>query len=94
VLEAAHIRPYGKGGDHDPRNGLLLRQDVHTLFDRGYLTVTRDYRLEVSGRIKSEFDNGKEYYSLRGNKISVPDNPAMQPSAEQIEWHNDKVFRG
>ncbi|HXX46050.1 MAG TPA: HNH endonuclease [Candidatus Acidoferrales bacterium] len=93
VLEAAHIRPYGKGGSHDPSNGLLLRQDVHTLFDRGYLTITRDYRLEVSGRIKSEFDNGKEYYSLRGNMISVPDSPALQPSADQIAWHNERVFR-
>lgn len=35
VLEAAHVRPYGRSGPHDPRNGLLLRSDLHTLFDRG-----------------------------------------------------------
>lgn len=35
VLEAAHIRPYASGGTHSPSNGLLLRQDLHTLFDRG-----------------------------------------------------------
>ena len=35
VLDAAHIRPYADGGTHNPNNGLLLRQDLHTLFDRG-----------------------------------------------------------
>lgn len=40
VLEAAHIRPYAEQGPHRVSNGLLLRSDLHTLFDRGYLTVT------------------------------------------------------
>jgi putative restriction endonuclease len=42
ALEAAHIRPYGDGGSHDARNGLLLRRDLHSLFDAGYVTVTPD----------------------------------------------------
>ena len=54
VLEAAHIKPYSSGGAHDITNGLLLRSDLHTLFDRGYLTVTPEYRLEVSRRIREE----------------------------------------
>lgn len=37
VLDAAHIKPYTRGGTHSPVNGVLLRQDIHTLFDRGYL---------------------------------------------------------
>jgi len=39
VLEAAHIRPVSEGGLHRIDNGLLLRSDVHTLFDRGYVEV-------------------------------------------------------
>jgi putative restriction endonuclease len=35
VLDAAHIKPFSLGCSHNPSNGLLLRQDVHTLFDRG-----------------------------------------------------------
>src|ERR1035437_10999862 len=77
VLDAAHIRPYADGGSHSPSNGLLLRQDVHTLFDRGYLTVSPDYRVEVSRRLKDEFDNGKEYYALHGKTILLPGNPAF-----------------
>ena len=45
VLNASHIKPYSQEGPHEVRNGLLLREDLHTLFDRGYLTVTKDYRV-------------------------------------------------
>jgi putative restriction endonuclease len=92
-LEAAHIRPYGFGGSHSPANGLLLRQDFHTLFDRGYLTVTPDRHIEVSSRIKDEFNNGKEYYALHGREIRVPQAPDRQPSSELLQWHNEHVFR-
>ena len=93
VLDAAHIRPYGQGGNHSPSNGLLLRQDVHTLFDRGYLTVSPDHRVEISRRIKDEFDNGKEYYALHGKTILIPDQPEFRPSTEELIWHNENVYR-
>lgn len=93
VLDAAHIRPYADGGSHNPSNGLLLRQDVHTLFDRGYLTVSSDFHVEVSRRLKDEFDNGKEYYALQGKTILLPGNPAFRPSPEQLNWHNEHVYR-
>jgi predicted restriction endonuclease len=47
-----HIRPYGDGGAHEAQNGLLLRRDIHSLFDAGYVTATPDLRFEVSRRIK------------------------------------------
>jgi putative restriction endonuclease len=93
VLDAAHIKPYSLGGTHQPTNGILLRQDVHTLFDRGYLTVTPEYRVEISKRIKEEFDNGKEYYAMHGAQIHLPDPPQLRPSREYLIWHNEQVFR-
>lgn len=61
-MGAAHIRPYETaGGTHSPTNGILLRQDIHTLFDRGYITIAPDYRVAVSKRIKEEFNNDAEY---------------------------------
>jgi putative restriction endonuclease len=71
-------------------DGILAR---HTLFDRGYLTVSPDYRVEVSRRLKEEFDNGKEYYALQGKSILLPGSPAFWPSNEQLEWHNEHVYR-
>ena len=93
VLDAAHIKPYSQGGTHQPTNGILLRQDVHTLFDRGYLTVTPEYRVEISKRIKEEFDNGKEYYALHGAEVHLPVSQQLRPLREHLVWHNEHVFR-
>jgi putative restriction endonuclease len=94
VLAAAHIRPYAKEGTHKPDNGILLRSDLHTLFDRGYATVTPERRFEVSRRVKEEFNNGQEYYALHGREIFVPRKLVLQPAAENLEWHNENVFKG
>ena len=94
ALEAAHIRPYGDGGEHEARNGLLLRRDIHSLFDAGYVTVTPDLRFEVSRRIKEEFDNGKHYYALHGHKIDAPSDVGQRPDPDALTWHNEHCFKG
>jgi putative restriction endonuclease len=94
VLEAAHIRPYSLGGTHAPSNGILLRQDLHTLFDRGYMTVAPKNKLEISSRIKGEFHNGREYYKLHGKTMRLPRIENRQPSAEFLRWHNENIYRG
>lgn len=93
VLEAAHIWPVSEGGRHDVNNGMLLRADLHRLYDRGYVTVTPDYRFEVSQRLKDDFDNGEPYYPLEGRRVWVPQEGQQQPSREFLEWHRDTVFR-
>jgi putative restriction endonuclease len=94
ALEAAHIRPYGDGGEHEPSNGLLLRRDIHSLFDAGYVTVTPDLRFEVSRRIREEFDNGRHYYALHGQSIEPPKDVVLRPDARVLAWHNENRFRG
>jgi putative restriction endonuclease len=93
VLEAAHIRPYQSGGPHSLSNGILLRKDIHTLFDRGYLTVTPQHKIEVSKRIKQEFHNGKEYYALHGSDILLPADRQSYPGSEYLTWHNESAYR-
>lgn len=51
-------------------NGLLLRSDMHILFDKGYTTVTDNHYLEVSRHIREEFEKGREYYDYCGIKLS------------------------
>lgn len=92
ALDAAHIRPYAEGGPHAARNGLLLRRDIHSLFDGGYVTETPELRFEVSARIREEFQNGRHYYALHGQPLRRPADPADQPSPEILRWHNDTVF--
>lgn len=94
VLEAAHIKPYNLVQTHEISNGLLLRSDLHTLFDLGYLTVAPgDLRIRISRRIHDEFENGRDYYALDGREIRAPRAPFPPPSPEMLEWHADTVFR-
>lgn len=95
VLEAAHIKPYSLEGPHEIKNGLLLRRDFHTLFDRGYLTVDKDLTVEVSHRIKEDFGNGKEYYAHHGQKLLIlPERMDQLPDSHYLEWHNENVYLG
>jgi putative restriction endonuclease len=94
ALEAAHIRPYGDGGEHEARNGLLLRRDIHSLFDAGYVTVTPDLRFEVSRRIREEFENGRHYYALHGTVIDAPTDVVLRPDPDALTWHNEHCFKG
>lgn len=94
VLEAAHIRPYAQEGPHDVRNGVLLRSDLHRLFDKGYVTITEDLLLEVSDRLREDYSNGRSYYPLRGQPIAKPPELRFAPAAEFLRWHNENVYRG
>lgn len=93
VLEAAHIKPYAQNGVHEIDNGLLLRADLHTLFDRGYVTVTPDMRFRVSPRIREEFQNGRDYYVLDGREVRPPGHQFAPPAREYLKWHSEAVFR-
>ncbi len=95
VLQAAHIKPFAESGPHEVRNGLLLRSDLHILFDRGYITVDEDLRLVTSKSIREEFENGREYIAMNGRPlVSVPSSPHDRPGRDFLSYHNDKVFRG
>lgn len=92
VLDAAHIQPYMGPASNHIKNGLLMRTDLHKLYDAGYVTVTPDLEFIVSRRLRDEFENGRTYYQMEG-KIRVPANPALQPSSSALEWHASHVFR-
>jgi putative restriction endonuclease len=93
ALDVAHIRPYSEGGAHHISNGILLRRDIHTLLDRGYVTIDPSLRFVVSKRVKTEFNNGEEYRRLHGQTISVPEQPHLQPDTTILAWHNEAVFQ-
>ncbi len=92
ALEASHIHPYSDGGKHEPKNGLLLRGDIHRLFDRGYVTITPKLHFEVSPRIKEEFENGRDYYSLHGTQVASPPQVHLRPDPKALAWHNEHRF--
>src|SRR5579859_3902769 len=92
ALEAAHIVPYKKGGEHRVDNGLPLRRDVHALFDRGYITVTPQLEVVVSQRLHEDFDNGHDYTALHGAPLLLPRSAKDTPNRQFLDWHNANCF--
>ncbi|MBI5403892.1 MAG: HNH endonuclease [Ignavibacteriae bacterium] len=94
VLEAAHIKPYSTSGNNATYNGMLLRSDLHKLFDSGYITVTDKYLIEISKKIKEEFENGRDYYKYHGQQlVSLPSSKYDLPDRENLRWHNENCFK-
>jgi putative restriction endonuclease len=95
ALEAAHIVPYAEEqGSHDVRNGLLLRADFHRLFDAGLVGVNQDLRIKVSPKIRETWFNGKAYYRLNDQPLTVvPDLAVNRPDPDRLKWHFENRFQ-
>ncbi len=94
ALEAAHIKRYADDGPHEVPNGILLRADLHRLFDKGYVTISTDGRFEVSQHLRRDFENGRSYYPLHGRSLELPTLGRHQPAREFVQWHNTNVYLG
>lgn len=92
ALDAAHIRPYSEGGYHTKSNGILLRKDIHSVFDAGYATVDANYRFLVSKKVKEVFNNGEEYLRLDGKPLRLPVGKPDWPNPDFLRWHNQNRF--
>jgi putative restriction endonuclease len=95
VLDAAHIQPYLGPASNHIQNGLLLTKELHTLFDKGYVTITPDYQVRVSDALAEQWKNGKRYYVHDNQPLKkTPDDPWMQPSRDALAWHGEHLFIG
>jgi 5-methylcytosine-specific restriction protein A len=86
VLEAAHIFPYLDGQTSDVSNGLLLRADLHTLFDLHLISADpTSMRIEVGPELA-----GSEYEALSEGHLAerTTDSPAV--SRKSLEWHRSR----
>ena len=76
------------------QNGLLLRADIHRLYDAGYVTVTPELRFEVSRRLRDDYENGRVFYDLDGAQLrALPKRRDARPSKVALEWHARNIFR-
>ena len=83
ALEAAHIAPYKGDHSHHVQNGLLLRADLHTLFDLGLLTISHEYRVKLSSSARAD----GSYAHLDNVKIALPSDHTKHPSLTALERH-------
>jgi len=95
-LQAAHIIPWSRSSESermDVRNGILLNSFHHSLFDRGIMTITGDYRIvfydpEMREGPYSEYDEILTV-NLHLKKMMLPSNKNHRPLAEYISRHHE-----
>ncbi len=78
LLEAAHIDPHSDGGGYSTRNGLLLRSDIHTLFDQYLLTIDENFRIRISKKLINS-----EYKKLDMERLTMP-RPSAVPATDAL----------
>ena len=82
VLEAAHIDRYFGDHSHHVTNGLLLRSDIHTLFDAQLLTVDDNYQVRVSPRLANS-----EYAQFENRRVHLPAHEQLWPDRAALSRH-------
>lgn len=88
LLEAAHIVPYQGADTNVVSNGLLLRADIHTLFDLGLLWVHPDsFLVGLANELKNS-----EYGSLDQKPLSLPSSLQDRPSTKALQHHLDTLL--
>ncbi|NLU66426.1 HNH endonuclease [Streptomyces sp. HNM0574] len=85
VLEAAHLRPFATTEKHRTDEGLLLRADIHRLFDSGLLAFSP--RLEVC--VAPSLRAYSAYGSVHGRRLHLPEDPVLNPDV--IREHHTAV---
>jgi putative restriction endonuclease len=93
AVAAAHIIPWHKSYDDDPRNGLALCYLCHWTFDRGLVAFTDQYHLKMSPQLVPSPNLPGHLLTLTGCKLIGPENGFLWPFLDSIRWHRREVFR-
>ena len=85
ALEAAHVRGVSEDGLHSIRNGLLLRADIHSLFDSGLLVIDDDFKVRIDLDVIDQ-----QYRRLEGtrlNDLAKLSRRRLAPPMKTLRWH-------
>ena len=99
IRYTSHIKPWKVSNEKtertNPRNGLCLNALHDKAFDKGLITLDKDYRIVISKRLSDvRMDENTQawFYSYENHKIKLPDK--FFPGRDFIEYHNDVIFQG
>ena len=81
LLDAAHIRPHSVAPNYNSSNGLLLRTDIHTLFDLYKLCIDSDMKV----RLSQDLLDSPEYQVLEGRLIKLPKSARARPDKDALQ---------
>jgi len=93
LLNASHIVPWAKDKNNrlNPRNGVCLNALHDRAFDRGLVTITEQYCMKVSNKLKAGSGPATTFLlKYDGAKIMEPDK--FLPEKRFLKYHNENVY--
>lgn len=90
LADAAHIVPWSKSKNDDPRNGISLCKSHHWIFDQFLLTIDEQYRIRFSKHLTSSNQISSALSQRKGKEIYLPENTLHYPAPEALNYHNEK----
>ncbi|MFC2109499.1 HNH endonuclease [Bacteroidota bacterium] len=92
MIDACHIVPFSISHNDTVQNGISLSPNLHRAYDRGLITINKDYIVRVSPTV---IDNDSVYSisQFNGKQIALPNDLKNYPSPESLEWHTKEVFQ-
>ncbi len=95
LLIAGHIRPWGIDAENrlNPRNGIALNALHDKAFENGLITITTDYKVEVSPHLLKNKDPQTMEYFSRYHRQSIVLPSRFLPDTEFLKYHNQERFR-
>ncbi len=91
MVDACHIVPFSISKDDTVRNGISFSPTIHRAFDRGIITLSDDFKIKVSSRIKTD-DSPYSIKRLEGVEIDLPVNVDYHPLLSNLQWHRKEVW--
>lgn len=89
--QAAHIRPVKDHGPDSVRNAMLLSSTMHALFDRGFLTVDKDWRIVIASQ---GLPRDLTLLLPKDRRlVQLPARADQRPHESFLAYHREKVFK-
>jgi putative restriction endonuclease len=93
IVDAAHVKPWKDSFDDRPTNGMALCKLCHWSFDKGLMSVGKEYEVLVSKRIQIEQNYPGHILTLTDRPIFTPDKEKFWPTQDNLNWHRRNTFR-
>jgi len=92
AVVAAHIVPWSESYNDDPRNGMALCGLHHWTFDQGLVSVTPDYRIQVSPAVPPDEQGTEPILLLAEQALRLPVKHTLWPAKKALRWHRENIF--
>ena len=93
IVDAAHVKPWKDSFDDRPTNGMALCKLCHWSFDKGLMSVGKEYEVLVSKRVSIQKNYPGHILTLTDRPIFTPDEQKFWPTQNNLHWHRRNTFR-